>query len=398
MPALPRSGDPGMNEPIPFSRPCLVGPELDYLAQAARQGKLSADGPFTARCAQWLENTLGLERVLMTHSASGALDLALRTLGLAAGDEVLLPSFTYVATANAVLANGGRPVFVEIEPETLCLDLETIEAARTARCRVVVPVHYAGASCDLPRLSRWAAERQIDVVEDAAQAVGSRFADRALGGWGALGVFSFTDQKNVTGGQAGALTINRADLFQRAQTIRDQGTDRARYFRGEVPEYTWTLAGGSYAPSELCCAFLLAQLEQFEAVTNRRREQWQFYRAALGPLEARGVVRLPKTLPGCEPNFHLFYLLAADRLERDRLIAHLAQQGITAPFHFVPLHLSAMGIRLGYGPGDLPRTEDLAGRIVRLPLFHDLTRPQQERVVGAVREFYRGNLPTRPAP
>lgn len=376
------------NAPIvPFNRPFIAGKELYYIAEAVTSGNIAGDGRFTESCTHLLKERFGIPHVLLTPSCTAALEMAAMLCNLASGDEVIMPSFTFVSTANAVARLGARPVFVDIQPETLNIDATRIEAAITDRTKAIFPVHYAGVACPMGEIMSIARDRDLRVVEDAAQGVNAFWDGRALGSIGDLGTYSFHETKNYICGEGGALCINDPTLIDRADIIRDKGTDRKRFFRGLVDKYSWVDLGSSYVPSEICSAFLFGQLEMMSAITERRRQKFEFYLHELGPLEEAGLLRLPRIPGDCLSNYHLFYVLLPDRRIRDDLMAHLQQNGILAVFHYIPLHCSPMGQKLGYREGELPVTEDLSGRLLRLPLFHDLTVDEQALVVGQILRF-----------
>jgi dTDP-4-amino-4,6-dideoxygalactose transaminase len=385
MPSVPV--DSTVETPIPFNRPYLTGQEGAYVLRAIEGRGIGSDGPFTQRCARLLEERFGIARVLMTPSCTAALEMAAQLCDVGPGDEVILPSYTFVSTANAFVRLGARPVFVDIRPDTLNLDESRIEAAITARTRVIVPVHYAGVSCEMRTILAVARARGVAVVEDAAQGVNSSYHGRALGSFAPLGTYSFHETKNIPCGEGGALCLNDPALVERAEIIRDKGTNRARFFRGEVDKYTWMDVGSSYIPSELACAFLLAQLEAMDAIRTRRAEVDRRYRERLAPLEEQGLLRLPCVPPGCVSHCRTFFIVLESRGVRDALMDDLRQAGIAATFHFVPLHRSPMGEAFGYREGDLPVTEDLSGRILRLPSFADITDEEQDRVARRVSAY-----------
>jgi dTDP-4-amino-4,6-dideoxygalactose transaminase len=374
---------------IPFNKPFIAGKELYYIAQAVTFGNLGDDGYFTRRCAQWLEEKFGIPKVLLTPSCTAALEMSAMLLDIGEGDEVILPSFTFVSTASAFVRRGARPVFVDIRPDTLNLDEELIEAAITPRTKAIVPVHYAGIGCALDRLLELARAHGLAIVEDAAQGVNSYYRDRALGRWGTLGCYSFHETKNYICGEGGALCLNDPAHVERAEIIRDKGTNRKKFLRGQVDKYTWVDIGSSYVPSELCSAFLFAQLEMLQPIADRRRQIYETYHAALSPLAAEGLLRLPVIPPECTSNYHMFYILVRDRPTRDALLAELRGHGIHAVFHYIPLHSSPMGVRLGGGEKNLLVTDDASGRLVRLPLFHEITSEEQSRVVETISQFLR---------
>ena len=376
-----------MECPIPFNKPFIVGRELEYIAEAVAAGDLSGGGRFTRDCAEVLQNRFGIHKVLLTPSCTAALEMAAMLCGLQPGDEVIMPSYTFVSTANAVVRLGARPVFVDIRPDTLNLDERLVEAAITSHTKAIVPVHYAGVACDMDTIVEIAERHGLMVVEDAAQAVGSSYRGRALGSVGQMAAFSFHETKNVICGQGGALCLNDPKLVERAEILRDRGTNRQKFLRGQTDKYTWVDVGSAYAPSEICSAFLYAQLEMMDMIAERRRSRYANYQTALAPLEASGVVQLPAAPPGCHGNAHIFWIILRDQPTRDALIDSLRADGILAVFHYVPLHSSPMGKSFGYQPEDLPVTENLSGRLLRLPLYHELTEAQQQRVIDHVVRF-----------
>lgn len=369
---------------LPFNRPFLAGNELAYLAQAVDQHRLAGDGVFTTSCARLLEDRFKLGKVLLTPSCTAALEIAVQLLQLRTGDEVILPSFTFVSTASAVVRGGGTPVFVDIRPDTLNLDERLIEAAITARTKAIIPVHYAGVACDMDAIGQIAASHSLTVIEDAAQGVNAFYRGRALGSLGQLGCYSFHETKNYTCGEGGALCINDPSLIARAEILRHKGTNRSQFLRGQADKYTWVDLGSAHVLSELNAAFLLGQLEQIEVLAQRRRSIYDRYFTHLRPLEAKGLLRLPIVPRECSSNHHLFYVLLPDRAKRDRLLEHLQAAGVHAVFHYVPLHSSPMGRKLGCDRRALPITDDVSGRLVRLPLFYAITEQQQEYVTDLI--------------
>jgi dTDP-4-amino-4,6-dideoxygalactose transaminase len=365
---------------IPFNRPYLTGRELHHISEAHAAGHLSGDGGFTDKCHGWLEAQTGSRRALLTHSCTGALEMAAHLAALEPGDEVVMPSYTFVSTANAFALRGAVPVFVDIRPDTLNLDENLVEAAVTQRTKVIVPVHYAGVSCDMDRLQQIALEHDLLVVEDAAQGIMASYKGRALGSIGGLGALSFHETKNITCGEGGALLVNDPRLAGRAEIVREKGTDRSRFLRGQVDKYTWADVGSSYVPSELSAAFLWAQMQEAEAITERRLRIWQRYQDAFEPLERAGIVRRPVVPPDCEHNAHMYYLLLPDLEARTRFIASMAETGIGTVFHYVPLHSSPAGRQYCRCELPMPVTESTGERLVRLPLWIGL-EPQQDRVI-----------------
>lgn len=376
--------------PIPFNKPFIAGKELYYVAQAVTLGNLGGDGHFTRQCSRLLEERYGIRRVLLTPSCTAALEMAGMLYNIGPGDEVVLPSFTFVSTANAFVRLGARPVFVDIRPDTLNLDETLVEQAITPRTKAIVAVHYAGVACDMPQLQAIADRHGLPVIEDAAQGVNAFSGDRALGSLGSLGCYSFHETKNYICGEGGALCVNDPTLIERAEIIRDKGTNRQQFQRGEVDKYTWVDVGSSYVPSELCSAFLYAQLEMLDSIAERRKAIYEVYRDELQSLAAAELLKLPHIPAGRTSNYHMFYVLTRDAETRSHLLAYLRSQEISAVFHYVPLHTSPVGQTFGYRPGQLPHTEDLSARLIRLPFFYDITLAEQQRVVAAIREFFAG--------
>ncbi len=374
---------------IPFNRPFIVGKELYYIAQAVQGGHLAGDGAFTKKCNEWMEREFGAKKVLLTHSCTAALDMCAMLCDLDPGDEVIMPSFTFVSTANAFALRDANIRFVDIRPDTLNMDEKLIEAAVTRKTKAIVPVHYAGVSCEMDTIMEIASRHGLLVVEDAAQGVNATYRERYLGTIGHLGTYSFHETKNFISGEGGALVVNDDRFIERAEIIREKGTNRSKFFRGEVDKYTWVDIGSSFLPSEIVAAFLYAQLEEADTITRKRQEIFRYYTEQLGPLVRRGFIRMPAAPEGCRHNAHLFYLIVeTDREDRGRLIAHLKKKGIGAVFHYVPLHTSPMGRKMGYSEGDLPVTEEMSERLIRLPCYYELTREDQDRVIDAVREFF----------
>lgn len=372
---------------IPFNKPFIAGRELEFIAEAVASGDLSGSGRFTRDCSAFLQNRFGIHRVLLTPSCTAALEMAAMLCGLQPGDEVIMPSYTFVSTANAVVRMGARPVFVDIRPDTLNLDETLVESEITVKTRAICPVHYAGVACEMEAIGEIAKRHRLMVIEDAAQAVDASYRGRSLGSIGHLAAFSFHETKNVICGQGGALCINDPTLVERAEILRDRGTNRQNFLRGMVDKYTWVDVGSAYAPSEVCSAFLYAQLEMMDVISARRRSRYLSYQSQLAPLAAGGLLRLPGTPAECKGNSHMFWIILRDQHVRDSLIEYLKSNGILAVFHYVPLHSSPMGKTFGYQAGDLPVTEDLSGRMLRLPLYHELTEEQVQRVVDHVVSF-----------
>jgi len=374
-----------MSEPIPFSRPFVSGNELGYLEQAIAARDLAGGGKFTRRCQGWLREATGSPLALLSHSATGALEAAMMLAELGPGDEAIMPSFGYPTMATAVVRQGATPVFVEIDPATLNVDPERVAAAVGERTKAIVAVHYGGVACEMERLGEIAASHDLTLVEDAAHCLLAEQDGRALGAIGDLGAISFHETKNVTCGEGGVLLVNDPALAERAQVIWDKGTNRSQFMRGEVDRYTWVDVGSSFGASDLTAAFLLAQLEAAAEVTARRRAIWDRYHAAFEGLEREGRAQRPATPPGSLHNGHVYYLVLPSEQVRSAFIARLREQGIATVFHFVPLHSSPAGQRFGRVEGPLDHTEEMAGRLVRLPLFAELGEAEVERVIEAAR-------------
>jgi len=365
---------------IPFNRPFATGKEFVYAAEAQRNFHLSGDGPFTKRCHQWIGQRTGCAKALLTHSCTSALDLAALLLDIKSGDEIILPSYTFVSTANAFVLRGAVPVFVDIREDTLNLDERLIEAAITPRTRAIVPVHYAGVACEMDSIVAIAKRHHLRIVEDAAQGILASYKGRALGVIGDLGSFSFHETKNIHSGEAGSLLVRDKDLVQRAEIMREKGTDRGRFFRGEVDKYTWQDIGSSFLPSEITAAFLWAQLEEAERITQERLAIWRRYHERLAPLEQHGLLRRPIVPADCQHNGHLYYVLLSPEIDRQIVLDELKQNGINAVFHYVPLHSSPAGLRFGRAHGDLSLTTSLSQRLIRPPIWVGLDETRQQRV------------------
>jgi dTDP-4-amino-4,6-dideoxygalactose transaminase len=372
---------------IPFNRPSFVGNEQAYIAEAIANGHISGDGPFTRRCHAFLEHELGVHKVLLTTSCTHALEMAALVLGIQPGDEVIIPSFTFVSTVNAFVLRGARPVFVDARPDTLNLDETALERLITDRTKAIVPVHYAGVGCEMDAILDIAQKHGLAVVEDNAHGLFGKYRGRWLGTFGCLATQSFHETKNFTCGEGGALLINDPCYVERAEIIREKGTNRSRFFRGQVDKYSWVDIGSSFLPSDLLAAFLFAQLEKKEHIQARRRQIWETYFSGLAEWAYEHGVCLPVVPPHCEQPYHMFYVLLPSLAQRQALIAHLKARGILAVFHYLPLHLSEMGRRLGGQEGDCPVTEAMSERLLRLPFYNDLTDIDQESVLTAIREF-----------
>jgi dTDP-4-amino-4,6-dideoxygalactose transaminase len=376
------------NTTIPFNRPYLTGRERVYLDEALQSRKLAGDGPFARRCQALMKERFGSSSVQLTTSCTSALEIAALLCDLDPDDEVIVPSYTFVSTANAFWLRRAKIKFVDIRPDTLNIDEAQIEGAVGPRTRAIVPVHYAGVACDMDEIMSIAARHRLTVIEDAAQGVNATYKGRFLGTIGDMGCYSFHDSKNFVAGEAGAFLTNSEMWAQRAEIVREKGTNRSQFFRGEVDKYTWVDIGSSYIVSDLLAAVLRAQLEGMDEITELRREVYQRYAAALTPLVHSGEIRLQKIPQYCGTNFHLFYILVEDLRTRMHLIEHLKRLGIHAVFHYVPLHSSPVGEAMGYKAGMLPVTEDCAGRLIRLPLYAGLRDQEIDRVVDGVYNFF----------
>jgi len=374
---------------IPFNKPFIAGKELYYIAQAVQQGHLAGDGSFTKKCNRWLEEHFGARKALLTHSCTAALEMAAILCDIQPGDEFIVPSFTFVSTVNAFVLRGGIPVFVDIRPDTLNLDEALIEAAITPKTKVIVPVHYAGVGCNMDAIMDIAQRHNLLVVEDAAQGVCATYKDRFLGTIGHLGCFSFHETKNFICGEGGALLINDERFCDRAEIIREKGTNRSQFFRGMVDKYTWVDIGSSYLPSEIVAAFLFAQLEESSKITEKRMSIWNQYHTLLEPLEQQGFLQRPIDSPETAGhNAHMYHILLPDLDTRTRLIRHLKEQDITAVFHYIPLHSAPMGKKLAAQQINLPITDNVAERLLRLPCYFELTTEDIERIVNTISTFF----------
>jgi dTDP-4-amino-4,6-dideoxygalactose transaminase len=370
---------------IPFNKPFIAGKELYYIAQAVTYGNLGGDGHFTKKCVQFMEERFSIPKVLMTPSCTASLEMAAQLCEVGPGDEVIMPSYTFVSTASAFVRMGAKPVFVDIRPDTLNIDEKLIEQAITPRTKAICVVHYAGVSCEMDTIMDIAKRHKIRVVEDAAQGVNSWYKGRALGSIGDLGCYSFHETKNFICGEGGALCINDPALIQRAEIIRDKGTNRQRFFRGEVDKYTWVEVGSSYVPSELCSAFLFAQLEEMDNITTQRKLIYSRYMTELTPFTVDEEIKLP-TIPGdCKSNFHLFYAILKDTQNREKTLEHFRNQQIRVVFHYVPLHNSPKGQSI-VGPLSLPITEEISAKLIRMPLYFSMTEEELKKVLLAFKQ------------
>ena len=376
-------------EHIGFNKPFIVGKELYYIAQAVQNGHLSGDGSFTKKCNAWLEEHFRAKKILLTHSCTASLEMAAILCDIKPGDEFIVPSYTFVSTVNAFVLRGGVPVFVDIRGDTMNIDESLIEAAITPRTKVIVPVHYAGVGCDMDKIMGIADRHKLLVVEDAAQGVCATYKGRYLGTIGHLGCYSFHETKNFISGEGGALAINDERFFDRAEIIREKGTNRSLFYRGMVDKYTWVDIGSSYLPSEMIAAFLYAQLEESDKITRKRMAIWECYHRGLAALEKAGRIRRPGTPDECGHNAHMYYILCRDIDERTRLIDFLKRNDVHPVFHYVPLHSAPKGIEVCRGKKyDLPVTDSCSERLLRLPCYYELTLEQVEGICALICQFY----------
>ncbi len=373
--------------PVDFNNPIPVGKELEYITQAIQSGHISGDGPFTKRCHAFLERELGVPKVLLTTSCTHALDMSAILLNIQPGDEVLIPDFTFVSTINAFVLRGAKPVFIDIRPDTLNLDESKLEAAVTPRTKAVVPVHYAGVGCEMDVIMDVAVRHRLAVVEDNAHGLFGKYKGKYLGTFGALSAQSFHETKNFSSGEGGALLINDRELVERAEIVREKGTNRSRFFRGQIDKYTWVDIGSSFLPSDILAAYLYGQLEQRDKIQSHRRNVWQTYETGLRDWANRREVQLPVVPDHCEQSYHMFYLLMPNLDLRQKLILYLRECGIYSVFHYLPLHLSDMGRSFGGSEGDCPVTERVSDQLIRLPFHNVLTGAEQEQVIEAILEF-----------
>ena len=373
---------------IPFNRPFATGDELDYIRAAVAAPKFAGDGSFTAQCHVLLEQSLGIQKALLTTSCTHALEMAALLLDIGPEDEVIVPSFTFPSAANAFVLRGAKPLFVDIRADTLNIDESQIERRITAHTKAIFPVHYAGVGCEMDTITSIARQHGIAVVEDNAHGLYGKYRGKYLGTLGQLSTLSFHETKNFSCGEGGAILINDADFNQRAEILREKGTDRSRFFRGEIDKYTWVDVGSSYLPSDLLAAFLRAQLEHRDQIQSMRGQIWEIYARELASWAEANGVRLPIVPAECEQSYHMFYVIMPSFESRQALISHLAGFGILAVFHYLPLHLSPMGLRFGGRRGDCPVTEDLADRLLRLPFFTGMSSSEQSQVIDAVRGFH----------
>ncbi|WP_129640881.1 dTDP-4-amino-4,6-dideoxygalactose transaminase [Peristeroidobacter agariperforans] len=373
---------------IPFNKPFVVGTELSYIGQCLEEAKLCGDGRFTKECQELMQREFSATQVLLTTSGTSALEMAAMLCELEPGDEVVMPSYTFVSTANAFVLRGAKPVFVDIRTDTKNIDEALIEAAITPRTRAIVPVHYAGVACEMDAINAIAARHDLRVVEDAAQGVDATYRGAYLGTLGDFGAYSFHETKNFVCGEGGALVTTRAEAIERAEIIREKGTNRSQFFRGQVDKYTWVDVGSSFLSSDILAAFLLAQLQNKQRITSLRKRVYETYARQLQRLEQRGLMSLPVVPDHCGTNYHMFYIVLESLEIRTRLIEHLRKAGILAVFHYVPLHTAPMGLGMGYRAGMLPLTESISDRLLRLPLYAGLSSEEQDSVISEIFAFF----------
>jgi dTDP-4-amino-4,6-dideoxygalactose transaminase len=373
---------------IPFNQPTRTANDSAYIQEALAGGHLSGDGPFTKRCHEMLEKLVGVPKALLTTSCTHALEMAAFLLNVKPGDEVIVPSFTFVSSVNAFVIRGARPIFADVRPDTLCLDERHVERLTSYRTSAIVAVHYAGVACEMDALDALATKSGAALVEDNAHGLFGSFKGRQLGTFGRLATLSFHETKNLTCGEGGALLINDETLIERAEVVREKGTDRSKFFRGQVDKYGWVDVGSSYLPSELLAAMLCAQLEDWQSVQTRRRALWDRYESELRDWARTRDIALPTVARAATQSYHMFYILLPSSRVRDRLVAHLAQRGMLAVFHYLPLNTSKVGLALGGRPGDCPVAERVAAQLLRLPFYTNMTDEQQSAVIEALYEFH----------
>jgi dTDP-4-amino-4,6-dideoxygalactose transaminase len=372
---------------VDFNRPVLVGNEIEYIRQAVENGHISGDGPFTKKCHAFLEKELGVQKALLTTSCTHALEMSAILLDIQPGDEVIIPDFTFVSTINAFVLRGASPVFLDVRPDTLNLDESRLEGAITPRTKAIVPVHYAGVGCEMDAILEIARRHNIPIVEDNAHGLFGKYKGKYLGTFGSMASQSFHETKNFTSGEGGALLINDPLLVERAEIIREKGTNRSRFFRGQVDKYTWVDIGSSYLPSDILAAFLFAQFEQREKIHLHRQQVWEMYYAGLKDWADVHGVHLPCIPDHCEQSYHMFYMLLPTLELRQNLIAYLRERGVYSVFHYLPLHLSDMGQSFGGKMGDCSVTERVSDQLIRLPFYNGLTSAEQEQVIDLIQEF-----------
>ncbi len=379
---------PNKPELIDFNRPYIAKNELAYIEEAIQSGHISGDGQFTKKCHGWLENTLGVKKALLTTNCTHALDMSAMLLNLASGDEVIVPSFTFVSTINAFILRGAKPVFADIRADTLNIDENQIEDLITEKTRAIYVVHYAGVACEMDKILSIADKYHLSIVEDNAHGLFGKYKGKLLGTFGLMACQSFHETKNISCGEGGALLINDEKLIERAEIIREKGTDRSKFFRGQIDKYSWVDIGSSYLPSDIIAAVLYSQLEEADKIQEKRKAIWEHYDSGLSDWAASSHVKLPTVPEYCDQSYHLFYLLLPNLKKRQEFIKYLRDNNIYSVFHYVPLHTSTMGRKFGYSEGDLPVTEEMSDRLVRLPFYFDLSESDQERVISVIKNFH----------
>lgn len=375
---------------IPFNKPYLSGLEFEYMRDACNRGKISGDGYYSNKIHEFIEKKFGTKKALFVTSGTAALDMSAILINLKPNDEVIMPSYTFVSTANAVLLQNAKVVFAEIDPDTMNIDPNDIEKKITDKTKAIYPVHYAGISCKMDEIKRLADKHNLNVVEDAAQGVNAKYKDHYLGTLGCIGCFSFHETKNYTCGEGGAILLNKSKYIERAEIIREKGTNRNKFFRGEIDKYTWTDIGSSFIGSDLLAAFLWAQFEKLDQIQQRREKIYNLYYNGLKPLEEKGILRLPKIPSYAVSNYNIFYIILENEMIRNKTLEKLKETKIHAVFHYIPLHLSPMGLKLGYNVGDFPLTEDLSNRIIRLPFFYELSENEINYIIKNIYKILIG--------
>lgn len=379
-----------MSRRIPFNKPYMTGRELEYIAQAHQNGSLAGDGPFTKKCHNWLQSSLSVPQALLTHSCTAALEMSALLMDVQPGDEIIMPSFTFVSTANAFVLRGGRPVFVDIRPDTLNIDEKLIESAITKKTKAIVVVHYAGVACEMDKILSLAQSYHLFVVEDSAQGLFSSYKGKPLGSLGDFAAVSFHETKNIISGEGGCLLVNNKDYVNRAEIIREKGTDRSRFFRGQVDKYSWQDIGSSFLPGELIAAFLWAQLEMAEQITSERLKAWNRYHEYLEPLERKGFLRRPIIPENCKQNGHIYYVMLESYECRQELIKRMKDKDVYSMFHYVPLHSSPAGIKYARAVGDMKITNTTSLCLLRLPIWVGITEQMQREVISFFEDFFLG--------
>ena len=380
---------------IPFNRPYLTGNELRYIAQAHKNGVLAGNGVFTQKCQAWFEQRMGVKKAFLTHSCTAALEMAAILADIRSGDEIIMPSYTFVSTANAFVLRGGVPVFVDIRPDTLNIDERLIEKAITRKTKAIVPVHYAGVGCEMDSILKVARKYKLLVIEDAAHGVKATYKGRELGSIGDLGALSFHETKNIISGEGGALLVNNPKFIKRAEILWQKGTDRSSFLRGEVDKYTWRDIGSSFLPGELMAAFLWAQLQKATAITQRRLSIWKRYNRSFQDLETMGLSRRPRIPKSCQANAHNYYLLLNSGKKRDWMLQRLRQEGVSAAFHYLPLDLSPFATKIRLRRGGCPQSKSISERILRLPFYTSMTSSDVRRVIQAVKHLLTKKCPAK---